>query len=138
MSTKNSYQDDLRSIQHFAQHDAFAQQLGIELLEASAGRARVRLTITEKHLNAVHTVHGGVIFTLADFAFAVAANAHGLTAVAINAHISYIKAIAEGTLIAEARETSLGAKLATYTVNIRNDQEEIIAIFQGMAYRKRT
>ena len=127
----------MTTIQEFVEQDTFAQHLGIELLEASAGYAKVQLTITEKHLNGLHTVHGGVIFTLADVAFAIASNAHGPVAMAINAHISYIKAVTEGTLIAEARETSLNPKLATYTVLVSNDQGNAIAIFQGMVYRKR-
>lgn len=126
------------TIQQFAAQDAFAQHLGIELLEASAGYAKVQLAITEKHLNAMHTVHGGLIFTLADVAFAIAANAHGPVAMAINAHISYFKAVTEGTLVAEAKETSLNPKLATYTVSVSNEQGDAIAIFQGMVYRKRT
>lgn len=127
----------MQTIQQFAQQDTFAQHVGIELLEASAGYAKVQLSITEKHLNAVRTVHGGVIFTLADFAFAVASNAHGPVAMAINAHISYIKAVTEGILVAEAKETSLNPKLATYTVHVSNEQGEVIAIFQGMVYRKK-
>jgi acyl-CoA thioesterase len=125
------------TIQQFVEQDTFAQHLGIELLDASAGYARVRLTITDKHLNGLRTVHGGVIFTLADVAFAIASNAHGLVAMAINAHISYLKAVTEGTLVAEAQETSLNPKLATYTVSVSNEQGDAIAIFQGMVYRKR-
>ena len=132
-----NYHKIMPTIQQFVEQDAFAQHLGIELLEASAGYAKVQLTINEKHLNAMHTAHGGVIFTLADVAFAIAANAHGPVAMAINVHISYIKAITEGTLIAEASETSLNPKLATYTVSVSNEQGETIAIFQGMVYRKR-
>lgn len=127
----------MQTLQEFVQQDTFAQQLGIELVKASAGYAKVQLNLTEKHLNGLHTVHGGVIFTLADVAFAIASNAHGPAAMAINAHISYIKAVTEGTLVAEAKETSLNPKLATYTVQVSNEQGELIAIFQGMVYRKK-
>jgi acyl-CoA thioesterase len=78
----------MNTIQLFAANDSFAQFLGIELLEGSPGKAKAKLAITERHLNSFKTVHGGAIFSLADFVFAVAANAHGPVAMAINVSIS--------------------------------------------------
>ena len=123
--------------QPFAHDDAFARFLGIELLEVSPGRAKAQLTITAQHLNGMRMVHGGTIFTLADFVFAAAANAHDTVAVAINANISYVKAAVNGILIAEAQETSLNPKLGTYTVRVTEKNGELVAIFQGMVYRKK-
>ena len=79
---------------------------------------------------------GGAIFTLADFAFAAAANSHGNISVAINANIAFMKAARTGTLWAEAREISKNFKLGSYTVEIKDDQDDLVALFQGMAYRK--
>ena len=90
------------------------------------------------HLNGVGTVHGGAIFALADFVFAAASNSHGTIAVAINASIWYVKAAFEGTLFAEAKEVSLQPKLATYSIDVTNEDRETIASFQGMVYRKRS
>lgn len=95
------------------------------------------MEINEKHLNGVNIVHGGAIFTLADFAFAAVANSYGTVAVAINVSISYIKAATKGTLIAEAKEISINPKIGTYTINVTDDDGDIIAVFQGLAYRKR-
>lgn len=117
--------------------DRLGRHLGIELLDVSEGRAIARLHIQEHHLNGVGIVHGGTIFALADVAFAAASNSHGTVAVAINVSISYVKAAMGGVLTAEARETSLNPRLATYTVDIKDDQGDLIAIFQGMVYRKR-
>ncbi|MBD3309165.1 hotdog fold thioesterase [candidate division KSB3 bacterium] len=122
--------------QGFWQKDAFGQSVGIEMLETAPGYAKAQLTITAEHLNGLETVHGGVIFTLADCVFAAASNSHGVPAMAINVTISYVKAMREGTLIAEAQETSLNPKLGTYTVRVTNEHEELIALFQGMVYRK--
>ncbi len=88
-------------------------------------------------MNSHKTVHGGAIFTLADLAFAVASNSHGTIAASINANISYIKAATTGTLIAEAKEVAINPKLATYTIHVTDDAGDIIAIFQGMVYRKK-
>src|SRR5512136_765687 len=91
----------------FFYNDAWAQEAGIELMEVSAGRAKVRMRIAGWHKNSHGTVQGGAIFTLADTAFAIASNTHGIPAAAINAHISYVKAATSGTLYAVAEEFSI-------------------------------
>jgi acyl-CoA thioesterase len=120
----------------FFESDTFAQDAGIVLISTSLGKARVKMEILNKHLNSHGTVHGGAIFTLADTAFALASNSHGIPAAAINAHISYMKSVSSGTLYADAEEFALNPKLATYTVKVLDDNGDSIAIFQGMVYRK--
>jgi acyl-CoA thioesterase len=120
----------------FFLNDAWAQEAGIELMEVSTGRAKVRMRIAGWHKNSHGTVHGGAIFTLADTAFALASNSHGIPAAAINAHISYVKAATGGTLYAVAEEFSLNPKIATYTVAVTDDNGKRIAFFEGMVYRK--
>jgi acyl-CoA thioesterase len=122
--------------QFFSTNDQFAKHTGLELLEADKGYARVKMAIQDYHLNGVKTVHGGAIFTLADFALAVASNSHGRIAMGVNGNISYMKAVSAGALFAEARETSLNHKLGHYLVNIYDDNHTLIAVFQGMVYRK--
>lgn len=121
----------------FATHDLFARHSGIELLEVETGWARARMKIEPYHFNGANTVHGGAIFTLADFVFAVASNSHGTMAMGINTSISYVKAALSGTLYAEAEEQSRNPKLATYTVNITDDSGDLVALFQGMVYLKK-
>jgi acyl-CoA thioesterase len=127
----------MENIMRFFKNDRFAETAGIELLEVSEGKARAKMVIKEEHLNGVNTVHGGALFTLADLAFALAANSHGTVAVAVNVNISYFKAVSSGTLYAEAKEVSLNSKLGNYTVNITDENGQLIALFQGMAYRKK-
>lgn len=124
-------------IKEFFKNDRFAANAGIEILEASIGHARARMKVTPMHLNGVNTVQGGAIFTLADLTFAVASNSHGTVAVAINVSISYMKAVSEGYLYAEARELSKNPKLGTYTVDVKDEKGDLVAVFQGMAYRKK-
>lgn len=116
--------------------DKFANYIGIELLDVKDGWAKATLKIKEHHLNGLNSVHGGVIFTLADLVFAAASNSRGRVAVAINNTISYVKAPQGDTLYAEATEVALNHKLATYAVNVTDGQEQVIAVFQGMVYRK--
>jgi acyl-CoA thioesterase len=116
--------------------DNYAKASGISLIEASAGYAKASMEICDMHLNSVGIVHGGAMFTLADFAFAVASNSHGKIALAINAEISFFKASEKGTLTAVAKEISLNNKLGTYLVEITNEKDEQIAHFTGTVYRK--
>ncbi|MEA3240877.1 MAG: PaaI family thioesterase [Pseudomonadota bacterium] len=128
----------MKNIKEFFQKkDQFAKYVGIELMEAAEGKAKVRLKIKDHHLNGVNMVHGGAIFSLADFAFAVASNSHGTLALGINANISYVKSAKDGILTAEAMEVAKNSKLATYQINITNEKDELIAVFQGTVYRKK-
>ena len=119
------------------QNDRFAAHNGMELVEMSAGRAVARMALQPHHLNGVGTAHGGAIFALGDLAFAAASNSYGTIAMGISVSIQYVKAARGGTLTATARETSCGPRLATYIVDITDDDGDAVAIFQGMVYRKR-
>lgn len=128
----------MEKIKQFFKRDKFAELAGIELLEVTPGKAKAKMVVQKHHLNGVDIVHGGAIFTLADLVFAAASNSHGTVAVAINASISYIKASPVGTvLIAEGREISCNPKLGIYSIDVKNEQGEMIASFQGMVYRKK-
>lgn len=118
-------------------YDHFARHNGIELLDIGPGWAKASMKIKPFHYNAAGTVHGGAIFTLADFAFAAASNSHGNLAMAINASISFVKAATKGALYAEASEQSINPKLASYAIRITDNENDVVAIFQGMVYRKK-
>lgn len=126
----------MSDIHAFMAQDLFARHVGIELVEASEGRATARLTLDGRHLNGAGTVHGAALFALADVAFAAASNSHGPLAMGVNATVAYLKAVREGTLVAVAEEISLGRRLATYTVRITDDAGEPVALFQGTVYRR--
>jgi len=123
-------------IKDFIQKDRFAKLLGIELVEAAPGHAVTQMEIADKHLNAVNIAQGGALFTLADLALAAASNAHGPVAVSIQSEIKYFKPAGKGLLRAEASEISCSSKLATYSIDIRNNDGELVAAFQGMVYKK--
>lgn len=122
--------------QFFSDQDLFARHSGIELLEVGTGTARASMTIAPYHYNGAGTVHGGAIFTLADFAFAAASNSHGTLAMGINTSMSFVKAATSGALYAEAIEESKNTKLATYSVRVTDDNNDLVAIFHGTVYRK--
>ena len=122
----------------FLERDAFARLLGIRLVEAAPGYAKTAMELTDNLKNGAGIAHGGAVFTLADLAFAIAANSHGRLCLAVSAAISYVKPGLGQTLFAEAREVSLGGRMATYAITISNDAGETVAALQGTVYRKET
>jgi len=120
----------------FLQNDKYAQHAGLELLEVSPGAATVKMDIQSFHLNGVGLVHGAAIFSLADFAFAASANSYDYVAVALNATISFLKGVRSGTLYAKAEEVSNTRKISVYSIKITNEKNELVATFQGTAYKK--
>ena len=130
----NLTEDELKRL---FKHDRYAELSNIELLSAAPGQAKAKMTLHPHHLNALKTVQGGAIFTLADFTFAVACNSHGTMAVALNVSITFMKAATTGVLWAEARELSKNFKVGAYTVEVKDDAVDLVALFQGLAYRKK-
>jgi acyl-CoA thioesterase len=117
--------------------DRYAALTGIEIVEAGKGYCTTRLVIEDKHLNAANVVQGGAIFTLADLAFAVASNSHGQLALAINVNISFLYARSSGILYARATEAAKPNRIGIYDVIVSDEEENIIARFNGMVYRKK-
>ena len=120
----------------FEQNDKFAKLLGFDIEEIKEGSAIVSTTIKEEHLNGADVVHGGFLFSLADYAFAIASNSRNNLSLAINANILFQKAKPDGKLFAKAKELSDGKKIATYEVRISDEEDNTIATFTGTVYRK--
>ena len=117
--------------------DPFARFLGIELLELYEGYSKVTMTVGEHMLNFHGIPHGGIIFSLADSAFAAASNSHGQVAVALNVSINYLAAVPLGTrLYAEASEESLGRRIALYRLTVTAEDGTLVALCHGTVYRK--
>jgi acyl-CoA thioesterase len=123
------------SVRKALARDAYASHLGIELVAVEAGYARARMSVQALHCNMHGMVHGGAIFSLADFAFQAASNSHGILAVAVQAGITYLQAPGSKVLCAEASEVSRTRRLATYTIRVTEEGDRLVALFQGTVYR---
>ena len=118
--------------------DPYAKLLGIEIEKVEEGYAEVSMTIKENMLNFHGAANGGVIFSLADVAFAIASNSYGTTAVGINVSINFMKAGMLGNhLKATATKVSKNAKLGLYRLIVTNETGDLIAAADGMVYRKK-
>jgi len=129
--------DRMRQIKEYFKADALGEYMGIELVEVREGSATARMKVRKEHFNAFGMVHGAAIFALADCAFAAASNSHGRISVALNASISFLRPAGHGTLTARASEVSCSRKIATYRIDVTDQADRPVAVFQGMVYRKR-
>jgi len=117
------------------ERDAAAQSLGIVLEEVGPGYARLAMEIAPSMLNGHDVAHGGLIFTLADTAFAYACNSHNERNVALSAQISFVAPGRAGRrLVAVARERSRAGRTGVYDVEV-GDEGQTIAFFRGTSYR---
>lgn len=117
-----------------ARRDTFARELGIELVEASLGRAVTRVTIEERHINFNGVGHGGLTFTLADAAFGYACNSQGVVSGSIDAHIVYSIATRLGdVLTATAIEISRSSKASSYRIDVVRADGKLVAAITGTA-----
>jgi acyl-CoA thioesterase len=111
--------------------DEASRALGIELVEASDGRAVAEMTITRAMVNGHDIAHGGYVFLLADTAFACACNSHGPVTVAAGADISFLRATGPGdVLVAYAKERVTQGRSGIYDVTVTCDGD-VVAEFRG-------
>lgn len=108
--------------------NTFARELGIRTVKICRGYARAELEIEERHMNFVHSVHGGCLFSLADTVGGAAASSSGYYSTTVDGDIHYLHAAAGNRkLIAEAREIKQGKRISVYAVEIRDDTDTLIA-----------
>jgi acyl-CoA thioesterase len=115
--------------------DAASAALGIDLVECTPGRARTRMTVRADMVNGHALAHGGLVFTLADTAFACACNGNGGTTVAAGAEIVFVAPARLGDVLeAEAVERTSFGRNGVYDVTVRRG-DEILAEFRGHSHR---
>lgn len=121
-------------LEELAERDAWLNSLGISLVNAASNGVTIKMTVREQHLNFNGTCHGGVLFSLADTAFGLASNAHGVIAAAVHADIAFCAPVRRGDLLlADAVEVSRSRRVGTYRVDVRSDGE-IVAAFTGTVH----
>ena len=117
-------------------NDWFSQWLGIERLTIETGSCVLKMTIRKEMLNGFGIAHGGITYSLADSALAFASNSYGKMAVSVETSISHTKQLKEvDEITSTAQEMSLSNKIAVYNVTIKNQHNEVVALFKGTVYR---
>ena len=121
----------------FFREDHFATNAGVELLEVKSGYALARMLVTKEHLNAGGVCQGGALFTLADLAFAAAANSREQLTLSINANITFLRSVKEGYVYAEAAEVFNHHRIPFIEVRLTDEVGELIGMMTSSGYRKK-
>ena len=115
-------------------NDNYANSLGIKLVNVETEFARCELEINDSHKNGLGSLHGAVIFALADIAFAAACNTVNAS-IGMQADIKFLNKPEGDLLIAEAKVVSGSNKIGHYQVTVTDGQGTHVAQFSSIAYR---
>lgn len=116
--------------------DRAAQTLGIEIARVQPGRSLLTMPVRADMLNGHHICHGGLIFTLADTAFAYACNSYNRNTVASACNIDFLSPAKEGDVLeADAVEQSTSGRTGVYDITVRTTHGKLVALFRGKSYR---
>lgn len=116
--------------------DFFSQWLGLQIDACGTGYCKLHFLVNQQMLNGFGVIHGGVLFSAADSAFAFACNSHGTLTLALDVSISFTRPARLGDILfVEARELFLGNKTGLYEVRTTNAAGELVTLFKGTAYR---
>lgn len=123
-------------VQHMLEKDQFSQWMELKINSITEGSSTVSMFVKQEMLNGFGVIHGGVIFALADSAFAFAANSRDNLTLALDAQINFMKKAVRGDLLtATVEEVHNGKTTGVYEVKIKNQANELIAAFRGTAMR---
>jgi acyl-CoA thioesterase len=123
-----------RVADHLRAHEGTGKAWDIEIEEVREGYARLAMVVRTDMLNGKAIAHGGMIFALADTAFAYACNSRNVNTVAQSATVNFLMPGQLGDrLVAEAREQALSGRSGVYQVIVTNQKDEKIAVFQGLS-----
>ncbi len=112
--------------------DASSKALGIGIDIPDAGAAIASMTVRADMLNGFDVCHGGLLFTLADTAFAFACNAYNRETLSVQAEINWRKtAHLDDRLVATATEDKRDGRHGHYSVVVRNQHDVVVAEFSG-------
>lgn len=141
MTVSHSVPSDPQALAEAVAHtmwsrDHAAQALGIRIETVGPGTAKLTMSVRPDMVNGHAICHGGLIFTLADTAFAYACNAYNQNTVASACNIDFLAPGQQGqTLIAEAVERSLSKRTGVYDVTVRDATGKTVALFRGKSHR---
>jgi acyl-CoA thioesterase len=118
------------------EQDRASQALGMRVLEVRPGYARLTMKVREDMVNGHQLCHGGLIFTLADSAFAFACNTYDLVTVASSGTIEFLLSGRLGDeLTATAEERTRSKRTGVYDVSVHNQRGECVALFRGRSHQ---
>ena len=115
--------------------DNFTVSCGMKIESVSSESATVSVLLQDEHRNAAGGIHGGLIFSLADFAFGVHANSEGCLTLSQSASVSYLRGVKGEKLFATAKPVHLGKHMVTYKVEVYDDRGISVATVTVNGFR---
>lgn len=116
--------------------DNAAQALGMAIVQVAPGSAQLTMVVRPDMVNGHNICHGGMIFSLADTAFAYACNSYNKNTVASACSIDFLAPAKEGDLLhAQAIEQSQAGRTGVYDITVRTQTGKAVALFRGKSYR---
>ncbi len=128
--------EELERVRDFFKNDRFATEAGAVIEDIGDHYAKVSLSLNEHHKNAAGGIMGGVYFTLADFAFAVAANWQKVGTVSINTDISFIGVPRTEKIFAETELLKNGKTTCCYNVSVYDEEGNPVAAVKFLGFNK--
>ena len=127
--------ESLEQARETFKNDRFATNNGVYISELTDEKCVCRMDITDDHRNALGGIMGGAIFTLADFAFAVASNNDHSPTVALDVNIHFLSASKGNSLTATAKKVKSGRTTSVFEIKVTDDVGKDVALFIGTGYK---
>lgn len=120
-------------------NDAFSQWLGLKVISCKPGKVDIEMTVREEMTNGFKIAHGGITFSMADSALAFSSNSHGKHAVSIETSIAHLAPVkSNDVLTTNVKEINRSSKLGRYAIAITNQNDALVAQFNGTVFFKDT
>ncbi|MFS0782994.1 PaaI family thioesterase [Bacillus sp. 1P06AnD] len=136
MDEHQIYEKNYEEIHRHVKNDPYAQSLGIQLIKFEAGYTEAIVEVQDHMVNAHGTVHGAVIYALADHAFSAVCNAYGKTSLGLSTTIQFIESAKPGDkIVARATEMKRNYRTGFYRIDVFHGQN-LMATMEAISYRK--
>ncbi len=126
---------DMEKLKNFFKDDTLAVTMGIQIVSASFEKTVCAMMVSDYFLNAKGGVHGGTIYSLADFTFAVASNLGGKLSVTLDASVTYFRPAKDRKLVATAKLVSYTKHTCNYNIEVVDGENRLIAVVSMNGYR---
>lgn len=126
---------DMEKLKNFFKDDTLAVTMGIQIVSASFEKTVCTMMVSDDFLNAKGGVHGGTIYSLADFTFAVASNLGGKLSVTLDASVTYFRPAKDRKLVATAKLVSYTKHTCNYNIEVVDGENRLIAVVSMNGYR---
>lgn len=126
---------NIEKLKDYFKNDTLAMTMGVEIESASFEKTVCTMTVGDNFRNAIGGVHGGTIYSLADYTFAIASNLGGKRTVTLDASVTYFRPAKDDKLVAAAVLVSSTKHTCNYNISVHDGQGRHIATVVMNGYK---